>query len=449
MGAMTAQVKHETSQTLLGRLADRWSAVGFDDLPYDVAEVGRHCVLDWLGCALAGSREPLALILLDELADGDCTVVGTSRTANAATAALVNGAAGHALDFDDTHLLLSGHPSAPILPAALAVAQELGRTGPELLTAFVAGVEVACRVGAALTPRHYQAGWHATGTVGTFGAAAAVSRLLDLSPVQTAHALALAGTQAAGLQASFGTMAKPLHAGKAASNGILAARLAGRGFTGNPALLEAPHGFGAAAGGAVPDPARLDRHEDRWTIRDTLFKYHAACYLSHAAINAALAVAGNVPVPDIERVEVHVAAGPLQVCNIPEPVTGLEGKFSLRAVTAMALLGDDTADMAAFADQRMADGDLVALRDLVSVIPDGGLAPTQSRVVLIARDGTRYAATDDTGRPAEDLRLQWERLRAKFRGLAAPVIGVTRTEQLAEAVAGLASAGTISRLAAA
>lgn len=437
----------EPTETLIGRIAQPWCAVAFDDLPPEVVDVGRHCLLDWLGCTLAGSREPLSLILRGELADGACTVVGTGRTASAATAALVNGASGHALDYDDTHLLLPGHPSAPILPAALAVAQELGQSGPELVSAFVVGVEVACRVGAVLAPRHYQAGWHATGTVGTFGAAAAVAHLLGLDPGRTAHALALAGTQAAGLQVSFGTMAKPLHAGRAASNGVLAARLASRGFTGNPALLEATHGFGAAAGGAAPNPEQLDRLDDRWTIRDTLFKYHAACYLSHASINAALALAGKVPVEDIERVEVHVAEGSLQVCNIAEPATGLEGKFSLRAVTAMALLGDDTTDMAAFSDDRMIDTGLIALRDRVHVVGDADLVPTQSKVVLVARDGMRFAATDDTGRPADDLTLQGERLRTKFRGLANPVIGQVRTQQLLEAVVGLAPAGTIAQLA--
>src|SRR5262249_3504807 len=195
------------------------------------------------------------------------------------------------------------------------------------------------------------------------------------------------------------------------------------------------------------NPEQLDRLDDRWTIRDTLFKYHAACYLSHASINAALALAGKVPVEDIERVEVHVAEGSLQVCNIAEPATGLEGDFSPRAGPAMALLGDDTTDMAAFSDDRMIDTGLIALRDRVHVVGDADLVPTQSKVVLVARDGMRFAATDDTGRPADDLTLQGERLRTKFRGLATAVIGQVRTQQLAEAVVGLAPAGTIAQLA--
>jgi 2-methylcitrate dehydratase PrpD len=464
MGTVTA------TDTLLGRLACRWSGIGFADLPAEVTWVGRHCLLDWCGCALAGSREPLARLLQAEIAgDGDgetdggragsgpsgertgggpATVLGAARTARARDAALANGAAGHALDFDDTHTRMPGHPTAPVLPAALAVAEQLDATGEQLLTALVVGVEVEVRVGALLAPGHYAAGWHATGTVGTLGAAAAVAHLLGLDPERTMHALALAATQAAGLKASFGTMAKPLHAGKAASDGLLAARLAAGGFTGNPAVLEAPQGMAAATVGVTPDPARLDRLDDRWTIRDTLFKYHAACYLTHAAINAALALADRVGPDEIERVEVRVGPDLLEVCNIAEPATGLEGKFSLRATTAMALLGDDTTDMASYTDTRMGAADLVALRDRVAVVAEDGRASTSATLVVTTRGGERLEAGDDTGRPAEDLDVQWDRLSAKFRALATPVIGPDAAAALHTAVAGLAPARAIARAAA-
>jgi 2-methylcitrate dehydratase PrpD len=437
------------TDSLLGRLAARWSAVGFADLPAEVGWAGRHCMLDWLGCTLAGSGEPLARLLRDELpTPGPATVLGSGRGADARGAALANGAAGHALDFDDTHTLMPGHPTAPVLPAALAVAEVLDASGEDLLTALVVGVEVECRVGALLAPQHYGAGWHATGTVGTFGAAAAVAHLLGLDAGRTTHALALAATQAAGLKASFGTMAKPLHVGKAASDGLLAARLAAGGFVGNPSVLEAPEGLAAAAGGATPDPARLDRLEGRWTIRDTLFKYHAACYLTHAAINAALALTDAVDAHEIARVEVHVAPDLLSVCNIAAPTTGLEGKFSLRATVAMALLGDDTTDAAGFTDARMADPDLVALRDRVTVVAEDGRAATQATVVVATHGGDRLEADDDTGRPADDLDRQWDRLSTKFRALAAPAVGPAGADTLHRAVAGLAPARAIARAAA-
>jgi 2-methylcitrate dehydratase PrpD len=244
-------------------------------------------------------------------------------------------------------------------------------------------------------------------------------------------------------------MAKPLHAGKASVNGLLAARLARGGFTGNPALLEAEHGFGVAAGGRQPNPAHLDQLAERWCIRDTLFKFHAACYLSHSAINATLSIADKVPVANIDRLEVHVADGPLQVCNIAAPSTGLEGKFSLRAATAMALLGHDTTNPASFTDQLMADPQLVAVRDKVQVVKADDLAPTQARVIAVGSDARRFQATDDTGVPLQDLAIQGARLGDKFVGLASPVIGEQAAHQLLDAVNSLAPAETISKLAAA
>ena len=431
--------------TVLEELASRWSCLSAADLPDETAEVARQCLLDWFGCALAGSREPLAEMLRLELAGpGACTIVGTNRAASARDAALLNGAAGHALDFDDTHTLLSGHPTAPVLPAVLAVAEERDLDGAALLAAFVAGVEVECRVGALLAPDHYRAGWHATATIGTIGAAAAVAHLLRLDPRRTAHALALAATQAAGVKASFGTMAKPLHAGKAATDGLLAAALAARGFTGNPAVLEGPQGLAQAAGGVQIDRSRLERLESRWTIRDTLFKYHAACYLTHASINAALAL--DVSPERIASVELHVGEDLLKVCNIAEPATGLEAKFSLRATAAMALLGDDTTDMAAYRDDRMVASDLIALRDKVRVVPLGDRPTTRSKVVVTTIDGQKLQAEHDTGIPATDLGLQMARLSSKFHGLAAQVLGEEGAEHLRRAVLDQAGGRVLAEL---
>ena len=256
----------------------------------------------------------------------------------------------HALDFDDTHTLMSGHPSAPVVPAALALAERDGRDGASFLAAVVAGIETECRLGAIVNPGHYALGFHATGTLGTFGAAAAAAHLLDLDEERWSHAMALAGTQASGLKSAFGTMTKPLHAGRAASNGLLASLLARGGYTGAAEIVETAQGFAATHGAGEVDASRLDALRGRWLIADTLFKYHASCYLTHAAIDAAtrLRVEASIAPDAIESVEVRASTGCMGVCDMPEPSTGLEGKFSLRATTAMALLGDDTSDPAAF-----------------------------------------------------------------------------------------------------
>ncbi|MGH7805887.1 MAG: MmgE/PrpD family protein, partial [Candidatus Binatia bacterium] len=347
------------------------------------------------------------------------------------TAALVNGAAGHALDFDDTHMAMNGHPSVPVLPALLALAESVGASGERLLAALVAGIELECRLGMLLGRRHYEIGFHTTGTIGTFGAAAACAHLLSLDEDGWLRAIGLAGIEAAGLKSAFGTMAKPLPAGRAASAGLLAALLAQGGFTAATDVLEAKQGFFETHHGAEADPKRLEGWGGRFFVRETLFKYHAACYLTHAPIEAARRLRDGGLEPDsIDLVTLSVAPMLLGVCSIPEPKTGLEGKFSLRATTALALLGEDTAALATYSDAKMREPALVRLRDRVIVETDRDLAPTQARV-RIAASGRRLEETADSGIPAADLAAQRVRLDEKFHALASPVIGNANARELA------------------
>jgi 2-methylcitrate dehydratase PrpD len=408
----------------------------YGSLPEPAREVARHCLLDFLGCAVAGSREPLVEILVGALARGEGSteagLIGRPERASRSTAALVNGAAGHALDFDDTHTMMNGHPSVPVLPALLALEETEGTDGRRLMTALVAGIELECRLGALLGGRHYAIGFHATGTLGTFGAAAACAHLLELDEDGWMTALGLAGTEAAGLKSAFGTMAKPLHAGRAASAGLLAALLARGGFTAAEGVVEAEQGFAATHSGDELEPSRLERFAGRFLICDTLFKYHAACYLTHAPIEAArrIRVEHAVDPEAIESVAVTVAPALLGVCNIAEPSTGLEGKFSLRATTALALLGEDTSALSTYSDEKMRDARLVRLRDRVRVVTDAALSPTQARLTVAAA-GRRLEDEADSGIPADDLAEQRLRLRTKFAALATPVLGERPAADLA------------------
>jgi len=443
-----------TTELAIGQtraVVDEVRALPLDNLPAEAATAAGHCLLDWLGCALAGSQEPLAGILNEEMPsneEAECTVVGRATRTDAGNAALVNGAASHALDYDDTHLAMSGHPTVPVAPAVFALGERLHANGAQVLAAFVAGVETECRVGLLLNPSHYAAGWHATGTIGAFGAAAACAHLLGLDTERWLHALGVAGTQAAGLKAVFGTMCKPLHAGRAAQAGLLGATLAARGFTSSAQILEAPQGFAATHSDGLGAPATLDQVHGQLLVRDTLFKHHAACYLTHAAIEAVaeLRREQGLELDSVEAVDVVVHPSCMDVCAIPEPATGLEGKFSLRATVAMALLGDDTADPAAYSDERMASAELVTVRDRVTVDPVGKAPPTVATVRVRQRDGGVLEATADTGIPAEDLALQGSRLDAKFRALAAPVVGESRAAQIAEMVASIESLESVSDL---
>ncbi len=432
---MSEAAERQITRALVGAVRN----LRYDDLPNDAREVARHCVLDFFGVALAGAREPLVDFLVDSVAKPEnasiASLIGRSERSTAVTAALVNGAAGHALDFDDAHMGMSGHPTVPVLPAVLALAEQTRANGKALLTAFVAGVELECRLGLLLGPRHYDIGFHSTGTLGTFGAAAAAAHLLGLDEPAWLHAMGLAGTQAAGLKSTFGSMGKPLHAGRAASTGLVSALLAQRGFTAAPNVLEVAQGFAATHAGTLGDGASLDRVAGRFLIRDTLFKYHAACYLTHAPIEAARTIRARDRVSSdrVESVEVTVAPTLLGVCNIQEPATGLEGKFSLRATTALALLGSDTAGLATYSDTTMRDPALVRLRDRIRIVTDPALGTTRARVSVAAAGG-RFTADADTGTPAPDLSAQRARLREKFDALATPVLGASRAAELAEAV---------------
>src|SRR4051812_42815269 len=226
-----------------------------------------------MGVTLAGAAEPAARIVQRVIAQdggGRCGVFGTSLRRSAADAALTNGTAAHALDYDDMCFVSLAHPSAPLVAAALAAAEVAGAPGRAVLDAYIVGFELEGRLGRAMNPRHYQRGWHCTATLGTIGAAAAASRLLGLDVGATGHALAIAASEASGLKENFGTMVKPLHAGLAARNGVVAAQLARAGMTASAAAIDGPQGFLAALDSERPslDPFTADLGV-RWEIVDT------------------------------------------------------------------------------------------------------------------------------------------------------------------------------------
>lgn len=330
----------------------RLSRAAAADIPPATLEMAKLCVLDWFGLALAGSREPLSLMLRDAaLAEGAfpaATVVGHGQDYSPRQAALINGASGHALDYDDVNLAMRIHPTTVILPGVLALAQTRHLSGRAVLEAFVAGYEAAGIIGALISAGHYGRGFHATGTIGAFGAAAACAHVLGLDEATAARAYGLAGSQAAGLKAQFGTMAKSLHAGRAAEAGLTSAIWAQAGMTARPDILERPLGFMATqTDGASIDDLRWDGH----ALDRNLFKYHAACFGTHGTLEAISALRRQGLRPQqVQAIRLKVDAGADAMCNITAPRTGLEAKFSLRFNAALALHKTDTSDSATYAD---------------------------------------------------------------------------------------------------
>ena len=434
---------HPAPRAVTEGLAALSSGLKREALSEDARTIARQCVMDWFAVAIAGSSETAVRLLKDELAtdrgNGEVRLLGSGERVPVSHAALINGTASHALDYDDVHLSILGHPTVAVLPAIVALAEADDRSGVDLIAAFVAGYETACRVGALVEPAHYAHGFHATATVGSFGAAAAVAHLMKLDAATTATALGIAGTLASGLKSMFGTMCKPLHAGRAAENGLRAARLAARGFSSRPDVLECRQGFAATQSADFHPDAAFAEPAGGFHIRSNLFKYHASCYLTHAPIEAALALVRdqNINPADVERVSIRTAEAAERVCNIANPRTGLEAKFSLHLTVALALAGYDTAAFETYCDAATVAPELVRLRDRTTVAFEPGWKETQAEVAVTLRDGRTARAMHDSGIPAPDVAHQGGRVRAKFTTLTAPIVGEVRSARLADAVDGL------------
>jgi 2-methylcitrate dehydratase PrpD len=414
-------------------LLEAVAGVGFDALPEAVIETARLAVLDWWGVTVAGAEEPVARLVREALPEppGPATVLGTDRTASVTAAALWNGTAAHALDYDDTVLALPGHVTAPLLPALVALAETRRIDGRRVLAALVLGAEVMCRVARALRPGHYRAGWHATATVGRLGGAAACARLLGLDAAGVDRAIGLAAAQLGGIQESFGTMAKPFQVGRAAADGLAAALLAARGVTGPAAILDRP----AWARRLSPDwaPARLDDGLlAEWAIGEVFFKRYPCCFATHAAVTALLDLAPRPEPSAIETVELDVCPTTLQVADQREPRTGLTGKFSMTYCAASALVRGHVREPD-FADAAVTDPAAQALAARIVLHARPELDEAQARVTLRLRDGSLREASADLRALADPARVRRE-LAEKFVDLVGPRLGGERASRLCGAL---------------
>ncbi len=379
--------------------------------------VCRLSALDWIAVGRAGAGEPVAGIVRDQgLSEGGAAqahVFGAPALLPARAAALINGTTSHALDYDDTHFAHIGHPSVTVFPAALAVAETLGRSLPETLEAALIGMEASVRIGLWLGREHYQSGFHQTATAGCFGASLAAARLLRLDAGQMTHVLGLATSRAAGLKAQFGTMGKPYNAGQAAAAGVEVALLVARGLQANARALEGEFGYGATHRGAHGTDAALAGLGDTWLFESVSHKFHACCHGLHAALEAGRDLAIGA---DVREITVRTHPRWISVCNQRAPDTGLGAKFSYATVMAMQALGHDTGVLASFSDAICADPRLRDLRTRVTVVADDTLGEAQAVVRVRRGDGAEATARADLLAPmTPDARAA--RVRAKAAGL--------------------------------
>ena len=399
-----------------------------------------RALLDTVGVTLAGAAEPASRIIqrvVQHDGAGSCAVLGTAFCATAANAALANGTAAHALDYDDMCFVSLAHPSAPLVAAALAAAETAGASGRALLDAYVVGFEMEGRLGRAMNPRHYQRGWHCTSTLGTIGAAAAASRLLGLAAAAAGHALAIAASEASGLKENFGTMVKPLHAGLAARNGVVAALLAQAGMTASGAAIDGPQGFLRVMDSEQPSlEAFAADLGTRWEIAETgiTVKLYPSCAGTHPTLDALLDLRRQhgFDARDVEAIEIGVDPIVPTILLYDRPSSGLEGKFSMPFCAAAAVVrgqvGIDTFDTATLRDPA-----IVAMQSRVTMRVDDTLdasAPslTQARVTVRLLDGRVLTASANGARGYPERPPSDEELSAKFLSCATQTLSVSQAD---------------------
>jgi len=417
------------------RLARFVLETSYPSFPGEVIHQGKRCFLDLLGVALGGSRQPLSRILVKMVKEfggkPQATVLGHGLKTSVMNAALINGAMAHALDFDDTHTGSLGHPSAPVIPAVMAMAEWKRLSGKAALEAFILGFEVETRIGMGMGSKHYERGWHTTSTFGRFGAAVAAGKLIRLSLDQMRQAMGLAGTQASGLRLVFGTMTKPFHPGKSAFDGVLSAVLAKQGFTCAPNILEGKKGYVEALGEDSKLEPMVENLGLKYEVLNNTFKPHAACLLTHPTIDAIIELRQkyNLKPEDVEEIQCQVAKFCLDSAGQEEPKTALAGKFSIYYCAALALAEGAAAENL-FTDKRVLDPTMVALRKKVKATITPEFKDTEADVTIVTKDGQKYSAfvnrpKGDPQNPPTD-----EELENKFRSLAALVLPKKRIDSL-------------------
>ena len=428
---------------LLRALAERISQVTYDRLPSAAVAVAKRGILDTVGVTLAGANDETTAVVGNVLrktaSPGPALIFGGSERIDVLNAALINGTASHALDFDDCSNTLGGHPSAPILPGLWAIAP--GLSGKAFIAAYAAGVECETRFARAVNFHHYDKGWHPTATLGTFGAAAACGHLLKLSADQLATALALAASMASGIKANFGTMTKPFHVGQSTRNGLLAAMLAKEGMTANHGALEHDQGFFAVYNGA--GNFKSDRLLEDWgnpyDLEDPgiAFKRHPCCGSTHPAVDAMLHLreTHKLTPERVTKVESWTHPRRLAHTNRSNPQSGLDGKFSIQYVLARALM-HGIVSMDHFSDDAVRDPATRALMARVTSAPDPEAKRETTdhfycRLKLTKADGEAVEHFQDRpiGRD-KDHPLPAGALEAKFRDCAQVVLDAQATETL-------------------
>ncbi len=399
----------------------------YESLPEAVRKEAQRTLLNWMGCAIGGSRHETLDAAISALAPfsgpPQASVLGRTERLDVLHASLMNGISSHVFDFDDTHLKTVIHPAGPVVSAILALAEYRPVSGREFINALVLGIEVECRIGNAVYPAHYDRGWHITGTAGVFGAAAAAGKLLGLTEQQMVWALGIAATQPVGLREMFGSMTKSFHPGRAAQNGLTAALLAARNFTSTETGIEGKSGWANVLSTSHKYSEITDNQGKTFEILLNTYKPFACGIVIHPTIDACLQLrrAHALTADQIERIDLRVHPLVLELTGKKTPDTGLESKFSVYFAAALALVRG-SAGTHDFSDENARSPVIVSLRDRVTATVDASVKEDQVRAAVTLKDGRRLEmfiehVVGSLERPMSDAALE-----AKFLGLTSGVL---------------------------
>jgi 2-methylcitrate dehydratase PrpD len=388
-----------------------------------------------MGCALGGSHHETVDIAIAALSPfsgpAQASIIGRKERLDMLHASLMNGISSHVLDFDDTHLRTIIHPAGPVVSAILAYSETRPVSGRDFINALVTGVEVECRIGNAVYPAHYNTGWHITGTVGVFGAAAAAGKLMGLTEQQMLWALGLASTQPVGLQEMFGTMTKSFHPGRAAQNGLTSALMAARNFTSSTQSIEAKYGWANVLSTQHDYSQITSKLGSSYEISVNSYKPFACGIVMHPTLDGCIQLRNEqkLTAAEIDRVELRVHPLVLELTGKKTPETGLEGKFSIYHAAAVALI-EGAGGVSQFSDRAVRGKEVMALRDRVGTTVDAGIKEDQVRIVLSLKDGRRFEKFIEHAVGSVDHAMTDTDLEVKFSGLADSILSKDRIRRL-------------------
>jgi 2-methylcitrate dehydratase PrpD len=463
-------MKHDSAAVtgLTRYVCDFIQATDLGAIPDEVIALGKKSILDGLGLALSGSVAKSGELVRSHLSQlglkpGPAVVIGSDMKVAPRFAAFANGVGIHADDYDDTQLAVAAdrvyglltHPTAPALPAALAVGEALQADGARVMLAYHLGVEVECKIAEAINPRHYQTGFHSTATCGTFAAAAAAARLMGLDADATARALSVAGSQSAGLRENFGTMTKPFHAGRSSESGVVAAQFAAMGWTATDKILEAPRGFFSAAGGGYDQSAILGKLGAPWTFAEpgVSIKPHPSGSLTHPGMTemARLIREHSIRADDVERVRVGTNSNMPNALIHHRPQNELQAKFSMEFCMAILLL-EGRAGLNEFTDEVVAREDVQRMIEKVDFVVDeraeaAGYHKMTTYIDIALKDGRTVSGCADFGKGSPAHPMSYDEVADKFRECAEFARwDKGRAEQVVAMVRELEKVGDISTL---